>query len=472
MNELHVWTREDDTFILNNFGKIGFSEMGRRLGDGMTRHQIRGRYWRLVEGEREWVKKTPASHHKPDVHRLFLTDLHCHGLTIPESAIAAGNSLEKVETSDSLNLTSKSTTIKSIEDLVAYAKIDLTKWKCVRQVVNKWEVGAVIDKLIVVKPLFQVKAWFEPVGFDDNPAAIRKALVRELNLHSPHIPAIKPRPRLNSEFMAAELFIPDPHHGKLCWGPETGSNYDSSISERIYSEAVDVLMARTAGLNIDQIIFPIGNDFFHTDTPENTTTAGTPQDVDGRWQKTFRRMRLMLVKKIQQLRAIAPVRIIIVPGNHDQTKIYYAGDALECFFHNTPDVTVDNLPCLRKYHPYGVSLIGYAHGDKERLLNYPMLMAHEAKQQFAQAKYYEWHLGHFHKRMENKRAIADQVNTDTIDGAVLRRTPSLGGTDAWHFGKGYVHSPRQADLFLWGRESGPVGYYTHHYWGATEKFAA
>jgi hypothetical protein len=74
--------------------------------------------------------------------------------------------------------------------------------------------------------------------------------------------------------------------------------------------------------------------------------------------------------------------------------------------------------------------------------------------------------------MENKRAIADQVNTDTIDGVVLRRTPSLGGTDAWHFEKGYVHSPRQADLFLWGRESGPVGYYTHHYWGAGDKSAA
>src|ERR1035437_5156357 len=195
MNELHVWKREDDTFILNNFGKIGFSETGRRLGDGMTRHQIRGRYLRLVEWELEWVKKNPASHHQPDVHRLFLTDLHSHGLTIPESAIAAGNSLEKIETSDSLNLTSKSTTIKSIEDLVAYAKIDLTKWKCVRQVVNKWEVGAVIKhqdgkmstQEVLVTPLFQVKAWFEPIAGEDNHEAIRKALVKELRLYAPYI---------------------------------------------------------------------------------------------------------------------------------------------------------------------------------------------------------------------------------------------------------------------------------------------
>jgi len=53
-----------------------------------------------------------------------------------------------------------------------------------------------------------------------------------------------------------------------------------------------------------------------------------------------------------------------------------------------------------------------------------------------------------------------------------RRTPSLGGTDAWHYGKGYVHSPRQADLFLWGRETGPVGYHTYHYWGEVEKVPA
>ena len=54
----------------------------------------------------------------------------------------------------------------------------------------------------------------------------------------------------------------------------------------------------------------------------------------------------------------------------------------------------------------------------------------------------------------------------------MRRTPSLGGTDAWHYGKGYVHSPRQADLFLWGRETGPVGYHTYHYWGEVEKVPA
>ena len=476
MHGSHAWRREDDQYILDYFGKLTYSEMGRRLGDGMSRHHIRGRHLRLQEWLAQWKRKNP---HLSDRKALlqFLQELHERPTlpTTPEPRrTTGGTTVERTQTQDHLSYVAKSTEIKSVEDLIRYAKIDITKWKCVRQVVNKWEVGAVIEKRIVTQPLFQVKAWFEPIGEQESPAAIRRALIDEIKRHAPTFPRLKfhPHVSLSTETNAAELFIPDPHHGKLCWAPETGNNWDSSISERTYSLAIDSLMARTHGLNIDLILLPIGNDFFHTDTPQNTTTAGTPQDVDGRWQKTFRRMRKMLVTKVEQLRTIAPVKLIIVPGNHDETKMYYLGDALECWFHNCSNVEVDNLPKLRKYQAYGISLIGYAHGDKEKMVNYPMLMAHEAKQLFAQTKYYEWHLGHLHKREERKRVIADQVNTDTIDGVVLRRTPSLGGTDAWHYGKGYVHSPRQADLFLWGRETGPVGYHTYHYWGEVEKVPA
>jgi hypothetical protein len=371
--------------------------------------------------------------------------------------------IQRTETPEGIQLQTKSATIRSVDDLVKYADIDLTLWQCTRQVVNKWEVGAVVDEKLVTSPLFQVKAWFERIpGAADN-AAARSALLAEVKRTAPSFPALPRRPRYGGEPMAAELFAPDPHHGKLAWHGETGTNYDAAISERIYSDAIDNLVGRLAGLNIEEIIFPIGNDFFHTDTPQGTTTGGTPQDVDGRWMKTFRRMRQTLIRKIGQLRQVAPVRVIIVPGNHDETKMFYLGDALEGWLSKCHGVTIDNRPTLRKYHSYGISLIGYAHGDKERPADYPMLMAHEAKAQFSRAQYYEWHLGHLHKREEHRRAIAHQITTDTVNGVVIRRTPSLGGTDAWHYGKGYVHAPRQADLFLWGKESGPVGYHTFHY---------
>ena len=36
MHGSHAWTKEDDQYILDYFGKLSYSEMARRLGDGMS----------------------------------------------------------------------------------------------------------------------------------------------------------------------------------------------------------------------------------------------------------------------------------------------------------------------------------------------------------------------------------------------------------------------------------------------------
>ena len=52
---------------------------------------------------------------------------------------------------------------------------------------------------------------------------------------------------------------------------------------------------------IDYIVFVWANDFFNCDNPAQTTSAGTPQDVDVRWQKLFNVGVEMLVKGIEAL---------------------------------------------------------------------------------------------------------------------------------------------------------------------------
>lgn len=325
-------------------------------------------------------------------------------------------------------------------------------WQRTAKVVTMWSVS--------------VKLKRRQATATENLAAAKDVMMAEMKAMAPtYNTIIYPHVAPSLESFAVELFAPDPHHGKLAWAPETGSNWDSNLSESVYGMAIDHLMARARDLPISLIYLPLGNDFFHTDTPNNTTTAGTQMDTDTRWKKTFKRMREMIVRKVEQLRTIAPVKIVIVPGNHDETKMFYLGDALECRFCNCPDVQVDNTPPLRKYDQFGITLLGWAHGDKEKALNYPMLMAHEAKAMFAQSRYYEWHLGHLHTRKENTRAIADQVNTDTIDGVVIRRIPSLCGTDFWHHGKGYAHSPRQADMYLWSDQRAYAGHFSYSYFG-------
>src|SRR5205823_4536537 len=133
------------------------------------------------------------------------------------------------------------------------------------------------------------------------------------------------------------------------------------------------------------------------DTPEGTTTAGTRQDHDLRWQQTFLMMKGTVIEAIHRCREIAPVHVYSVPGNHDYHKTFFFGDTLASYFHNTAGVKVHNSPFPRKYHLFGCVLIGMTHGDQESPGDLPMTMALEVPELWAKAKHREFHSGHLHK---------------------------------------------------------------------------
>src|SRR5690606_36098943 len=78
-----------------------------------------------------------------------------------------------------------------------------------------------------------------------------------------------------------ELPIMDFHLGKLAWREETGADYDLKIAEGLWRVTVTELLGKAAAFGTPELIlFPIGQDFFHFDTPTTTTTAGTQLDSD------------------------------------------------------------------------------------------------------------------------------------------------------------------------------------------------
>src|SRR5690606_34457141 len=58
----------------------------------------------------------------------------------------------------------KSPRIRTLDDLLASAPVDLSTWEVERHVVNKWEVGTKEpDGRVRVEELWQVKAWFRRI---------------------------------------------------------------------------------------------------------------------------------------------------------------------------------------------------------------------------------------------------------------------------------------------------------------------
>ena len=174
-----------------------------------------------------------------------------------------------------------------------------------------------------------------------------------------------------------------------------------------------------------------------------------------RWQESFLCGRKLMIAAIERLRQVAPVHVLVVPGNHDAQRLWYLGAVLAAYFRNTAGVQIDHTCHPRKYMVYGKNLIGYCHGHSEKHDKLPILMAVERPQDWAATRFREWHLGHFHSK-KTKVFVAHQ----DLHSVQVRILPSLCPPDAWHANMGYT-SKLAAEAYYWDAENGCVATFTH-----------
>ena len=148
---------------------------------------------------------------------------------------------------------------------------------------------------------------------------------------------------------------------------------------------------------------------------------------------------------------IAPVKVVVVSGNHDFLASWHLGDSLECWFSKYEDVEIENQPKVRKYHQYGKCMLMFTHGNEGKREDYPLLMATENPVLFGATKWREAHCGHIH-----------QTKTQEFHGVRVRILPALCPPDAWHAANGYVGNLRSAECYVWDKEEGLVGQFFYN----------
>ena len=351
--------------------------------------------------------------------------------TAPEEP-NAGSTLQDSVGETTRDLCYRGAKINTLEDLMIYAQVDTAVWETERWVCNKWEVGArnPVTGEILTAPLFQIKAWLRRKVVENSLNEIKDALIAALKQDAPVCPAI--RHVVRGEGML-EFALPDLHFGKLCWGEECGRDYNPQIAEKMFGDAIEDLLAKSAGLKPAKILFPVGNDFFHTDILGRTTTAGTPVDSAIVWKQAFVQGWQLLARGIRKLLTVAPVDVVVVNGNHDVMSAFHLGEVLHAHFSHTEDVTVDNSPTQRKYVAFHKCLLGLTHGCEEKLANLGILLATERPADWARSSpaAREYHIGHYHHKKSLKLLPALDVS-----GVLVRVIPSLTPLDAWHASKG------------------------------------
>jgi len=199
--------------------------------------------------------------------------------------------------------------------------------------------------------------------------------------------------------------------------------------------------------NIDTVVFPISNDFFHTDNYQNQTTNGTPQDVLTGYDNEYEIGFDLLVTAIEYLRLISNhVEVVLVQGNHDRTKSFYLAHALEVYFKGVTDVSFQREHSTTKSVVLGNTFIGYHHGNC-KIDDLPLLFATGKDGfDFGAAKYREVHTGDKHHYMAKE-----------VKGVRIQQMPSLSGTDRWHADHNFVHSIRAGLVLIYHPTLGKIG---------------
>lgn len=327
--------------------------------------------------------------------------------------------------------------LKDPNSLLKAHGFDVKDWELISARNNIWNVYSKQDGIqelysskIVVKPrgdvsLDEIKDFYEKLVDDYTPPTVTKYEDKV-------------------DGCMFELPIFDLHLGKFSSPDIVIDNYNSEIARDCFNTVIDKCISRLKGTPVDEILFPVGQDFFHFDTVGTTTTAGTPQDTDRKHQDMFKDGVLLLIDGISKLsrELKATIKVFCVPGNHDFMSSYHAVMNLWAFFHNDENVIVDTTMSPRKYIQYGKCLIGFTHGDKEKK-RIEKIMQVEVPELWGMVNYREWHMGHLH---------SEHVTED--GGIIFRNLSSVTGSDAWHHNSGFVGAVRKCTCFLWDKERG------------------
>ena len=248
----------------------------------------------------------------------------------------------------------------------------------------------------------------------------------------------------------AILNLYDAHLDKLPIKSSCG--VESTIEENIdiFNKTVDKIIPYIVTNNVEEIIFPVGNDLFHTNGFNSQTKKGTQIEYYGSPEDAYYSICDTITETILKLSKVSNVRVLMVKGNHDEDKITTLGYWLERVFRNT-NVIVDFQRKQRKYYKYGENLLGFAHGDKEKskIAQLPLIMAQEAKEDWGTTTFRKMYCGDLHHGFEYQFFKAKDM-----PGVEVEFLRSVGTTDSWHEDFGWIGIPKTAYLQIFDKYEG------------------
>lgn len=357
-------------------------------------------------------------------------------------------------------ITTRSLNIKTVEEALKIAEVNLEIWEIDRHLINSWEVTVGSRGTNTGKPEtytnFQIKIWLKR----RNPKILAlEELYEKIKVASPIVPIIpitfagifddKKFPQRQLEISLFDL-----HLGLRCFKPAADIDWTPDDAEKMTMAILENLIKLTKHFGpFEKIIFPMGNDFLHTDNVYGTTTSFTPQPEADAWKSSFLRGELLGLAIIERMKKVAPVKVISVPGNHARHSEIALSRIFKAYYHNDENFEIDASMSPYKFHNFGVNLLGFEHGHSIRQqVRLAALMANENRLNgvWGNARYCEWHLGDQHRKGSGKPMAFEE------QGVSIEFLPGLVPPNEWHKIHAFNWQKRAGMAFVWDYTAGPI----------------
>jgi len=227
----------------------------------------------------------------------------------------------------------------------------------------------------------------------------------------------------------------------------------TSTEEHIerYEKVLDNLLYRAYGShNLEEIVFVVGNDFFHSAGGAfGVTEKLTPQEISVSWDTAYELGFDLMVRSITKLKQFCKrLNIILTPGNHAGRKEYYMAHALDVHFKYDEDIVFNRDSLDLKVHKFGETLLCFSHGNNvnEKL---PLVFATQFYKEWGNCKYKHILLGDKHHVSEKMFKTQGEAN-----GVRMSILPAISGTDVWHRDNLYVGSIQAGVCIVYDKEMG------------------
>jgi len=248
----------------------------------------------------------------------------------------------------------------------------------------------------------------------------------------------------------------DLHYLKLAVDDFGNITYDRDIARNKLFETQKDLLAQISLFGIPEKFTVIaGSDNIHIDNPIQTTTMGTnmANSTEGSWHCEIGNYIDMQLDYIDMFASIAPVDVIIVPGNHSKNTDFLVGSFLKKYYErvNKTVTVTQSLTSERTFVPYGEKFcLVFQHGDNVS----PRKMDNELhKVILAEAR--NWGIKKIDTIFYHFSGHLHHEDVKDLGGNVMRIIlPAVCPPDKWHTQSQYIGTVLQTLNVLIDKEKG------------------